>query len=240
MLQVQGLDGLTVLVTLASVLSILLISLDRYYAVNSPLHYSIIVTRQKSMVMIILVWTIASVLSAPVWTGSVVLEHQPHNYRHHNVSFLSNALDFCNKPIAIDPTGAFQWDQNSTVVDAKDAKDDVTGAANKWREEQQQVINICYSVLVFLFGFVWPLTALCWLYLRMYEAALKNAARTRRQSLSSNATDNVQIASDVPPPTLPPALPPTSHATCHFTHQSPASSASNIRCHFFFPRAETR
>ena len=85
-LQVQGLDGLTVLVTLASVLSILLISLDRYYAVNSPLHYSIIITRQKSMVMIFLVWTIAGVLSAPVWTGSVILEHQQQSYHQHDSS----------------------------------------------------------------------------------------------------------------------------------------------------------
>ena len=115
-----------------------------------------------------------------------------------------------------------------------DAKDDAVtsgvgsvAGSYKWREEQQQVINICYSVLVFLFGFVWPLTALCWLYLRMYEAALKNAARTRRQSLSSNATDNVQIAPDTLPLTLPLTLPPQA---CNFAHQSPASSASNIRC----------
>ena len=120
-----------------------------------------------------------------------------------------------------------QWEQNSTVT-AMDAKGDATSGGNKWREEQQQVINICYSVLVFLFGFVWPLTALCWLSLRMYEAALKNAARTRRQSLSSNATDNVQIAPDALPSLLPPTIPPQ-HASCNFAHQSPASSASNIR-----------
>jgi len=47
-----------------------------------------------------------------------------------------------------------------------------------------------HSVALILFGFAWPLCALCWLYLRMYEAALKNSARTRRQSLCSNQPMN--------------------------------------------------
>ena len=72
----QTLSGLTVLITLASVLSILLISLDRYYAVNSPLHYTIIVTRQKSVAMITLVWLVSVILSAPVWSGGVTLDNQ--------------------------------------------------------------------------------------------------------------------------------------------------------------------
>ena len=41
----------------------------------SPLHYTIIVTRQKSAAMIALVWLVALVLSAPVWTGCVALEN---------------------------------------------------------------------------------------------------------------------------------------------------------------------
>lgn len=51
-------------------------------------------------------------------------------------------------------------------------------------------LNLCCSVALILFGFAWPLCALCWLYLRMYEAALKNSARTRRQSLCSNQPMN--------------------------------------------------
>ena len=61
-----------------------------------------------------------------------------------------------------------------------------SSANDEW--DQQHLMDLCYSVSLILFGFVWPLAALCWLYLRMYEAALKNSARTRRQSLCSNPT----------------------------------------------------
>lgn len=126
-------------------------------AVNSPLHYSIIVTRQKSMAMIGLVWVVAAVLSAPVWAGSVLLQQYAPG----------------QPPDAANGTGGRV--QPEIVADG---------------EQQQYLMNLCYSVSLILFGFVWPLTALCWLYLRMYEAALKNSARTRRQSLCSNTNAN--------------------------------------------------
>lgn len=146
----QSVDGVTVLISLSSVLSILLISLDRYYAVNSPLHYSIIVTRQKSIAMIAFVWLISIILSSPVWTGCVVLKDHPA-----------------------------APELNSTATGA--LGDDKSVAS-----DEQLVINLCYTISLFFFGLLSPLAALCWLYYRMYRAALKNSARTRRQSLCSN------------------------------------------------------
>ena len=66
---------------------------------------------------------------------------------------------------------------------------------------QRRVINLSYTISLLFFGFLSPLAALCWLYLRMYEAALKNSARTgtRRQSLCSNAaaeTGALTLATD--------------------------------------------
>ena len=151
-LRTQGVDGVTVLVALASVLSILLISLDRYYAVNSPLHYGIIVTRRKSIAMIGVVWGVSLVLSAPVWSGVVLLHHPA------------------------------EWDS----VVANRTEDAAYANDAYW-------MSLCYGVSLMLFGFVWPLAALCWLYLRMYQAALRNSARTRRQSLSSNPAETLHL-----------------------------------------------
>lgn len=49
-------------------------------AVNSPLHYSTIVTRQRSMAMISFVWMTSFIMSIPVLVGLVRLDDvQPHN-----------------------------------------------------------------------------------------------------------------------------------------------------------------
>ena len=139
-------------------------------AVNSPLHYSIIVTRQKSIAMIALVWLVAAILSTPVWAGSVLLQHYaPPSVAQHDEDdeLLTDGINGTAAALSGDPF--------------------VTGDQ---KQHQQYLMNLCYSISLILFGFVWPLAALCWLYLRMYEAALKNSARTRRQSLCSNTTAN--------------------------------------------------
>lgn len=136
-------------------------------AVNSPLHYSIIVTRQKSMAMIGLVWLVAAILSAPVWAGSVLLQHYA-------------------------PRSQQEPEPSSDTYNGTASQPVLAGQlpTRDQQQEQQYLMNLCYSISLILFGFVWPLAALCWLYLRMYEAALKNSARTRRQSLCSNTNAN--------------------------------------------------
>lgn len=116
------------------------------------------------MAMIGLVWLVAAILSAPVWAGSVLLQH----YAPRSSSS----------------------DQNDSLNGTAQTLADESGFNRDQQQQQQYLMNLCYSISLILFGFVWPLAALCWLYLRMYEAALKNSARTRRQSLCSNTNAN--------------------------------------------------
>lgn len=158
-------------------------------AVNSPLHYSIIVTRQKSMAMIVLVWMVAVILSAPVWAGSVLLQHYApitNNVRpaHHTATAYNNNKD---NSLLFDNNGLVN---NETLYGGGDGEQFYSNSSRDQQNQQQYLMNLCYSISLILFGFVWPLAALCWLYLRMYEAALKNSARTRRQSLCSNTNNN--------------------------------------------------
>jgi len=85
--------------------------------------------------------------------------------------------------------------------DATQPSGDETETLDDGVSSQRRVINLSYTISLLFFGFLSPLAALCWLYLRMYEAALKNSARTgtRRQSLCSNAaaeTGALTLATD--------------------------------------------
>lgn len=49
--------------------------------------------------------------------------------------------------------------------------------------------GLYYAVLLALCGFLVPLFVLCWIYVRMYRAAQRNSARTRRHSLGHNPAE---------------------------------------------------
>lgn len=62
----------------ASTLTLVLIAVDRYLAVVKPLHYSMRMTSQRSLLMILLVWVIALLCSTPPLVGWNRYEFQRH------------------------------------------------------------------------------------------------------------------------------------------------------------------
>jgi hypothetical protein len=142
--------------------------------------------------MIALVWLVAAILSAPVWAGSVLLQHYAPVMRTTPQVVASSVGNreggggtfVTNESL---PTGLLDGELHGNG--------NVSGRDQQM--QQQYLMNLCYSISLILFGFVWPLAALCWLYLRMYEAALKNSARTRRQSLCSNTNNNANAAEGI-------------------------------------------
>jgi hypothetical protein len=142
--------------------------------------------------MIALVWLVAAILSAPVWAGSVLLQHYAPVMRTTPQVVASSVGNreggggtfVTNESL---PTGLLDGELHGNG--------NVSGGDQQM--QQQYLMNLCYSISLILFGFVWPLAALCWLYLRMYEAALKNSARTRRQSLCSNTNNNANAAEGI-------------------------------------------
>ncbi|KAL3858471.1 hypothetical protein ACJMK2_013060 [Sinanodonta woodiana] len=66
---------LNLLIT-ASTLTLVVISIDRYCAVVTPLHYSMRITPRRSLAMIFVVWLIAVLLSVPPLVGWNHLEFQ--------------------------------------------------------------------------------------------------------------------------------------------------------------------
>ncbi|GBM81326.1 hypothetical protein AVEN_254836-1 [Araneus ventricosus] len=62
--------ALTIFLNLVSVFSILLIAIDRNCAVNSPLHYTLTITKKRTGLLIGSTWSAALVLSIPVLVGT--------------------------------------------------------------------------------------------------------------------------------------------------------------------------
>ncbi|XP_049271154.1 G-protein coupled receptor 161-like [Rhipicephalus sanguineus] len=67
---------LSVCLTMANVFSILLIAVDRNCAVNSPLHYSMTITKKRTNVLILSTWVFAIVVSVPPLVGVSGLQYQ--------------------------------------------------------------------------------------------------------------------------------------------------------------------
>lgn len=72
--QIHG--AASVCLTMASVLSILLIAVDRNCAVNSPLHYSMTITKKRTSGLIVSAWLFAILVSVPPLTKLSKIEYQ--------------------------------------------------------------------------------------------------------------------------------------------------------------------
>lgn len=115
-------------VIFSAVFSTFLIATDRFYAVTSPLHYSMTITRSRSQVMIVLAWVSGIALALPY------------------------AL-LC---------------------------------AVSTRSTLQRSLHVIFTILQASIGYIFPFVGLCWLYLRMYNAAHRNSERTRKHSISGD------------------------------------------------------
>lgn len=67
--------SLTICLNLASVLSILLIAIDRNCAVNSPLHYNVTITKKRTGLLISTIWIVSAALAVPTLFGVPQLEY---------------------------------------------------------------------------------------------------------------------------------------------------------------------
>nr|XP_037269666.1 LOW QUALITY PROTEIN: G-protein coupled receptor 161-like [Rhipicephalus microplus] len=66
----------SVCLTMANIFSILLIAVDRNCAVNSPLHYSMTITKKRTVGLIVSTWVFAVLLSVPPLVGVSNIEYQ--------------------------------------------------------------------------------------------------------------------------------------------------------------------
>lgn len=166
-------EGAVAIVTTSSVLSVLLIAVDQYFAVVDPLRYRARVDKLKAGILIMSTWFISIVFGflaffnpnpQSLWLSC--------SSRNDNFLVSIASLSFDNDTRKINVTEVPQVlnisDNANSMLDAlMDSSNIVTYGF---------IYATVYSILVYFIPFV----AICWIYVSIYVAAHRNSVRTRK------------------------------------------------------------
>lgn len=203
-------EGATALVTTSSVLSVLLIAVDQYFAVVDPLRYRARVDKLKSAVLIVSIWLVSAVFGLiaalnpsprSLWlscsTTAVLFDNS--SYREH--VFAPNVTATAETSIE---SAAFAFFGNGTSEEEGE-EEEIVGATSTLLKtiesikidgsddllENSTVIfrttindsvtyGLIYTVVHSVFAYLLPFAGVCWIYVSIYSAAHRNSERTRR------------------------------------------------------------
>ncbi|KYN14930.1 PREDICTED: uncharacterized protein LOC108765479 [Trachymyrmex cornetzi] len=198
-------EGATALVTTSSVLSVLLIAVDQYFAVVDPLRYRARVDKLKSAVLIVSIWLVSMTFGLVA-----ALNPSPRSLwlSCSTTTLLNNSSyrEFASNVTATAETSlesAFAFFGNGTNEEGEEEViDDVTPTLLKTIEsikidssigllENSTVIfrtmtndsvtyGLIYTVVHSVFAYLLPFAGVCWIYISIYSAAHRNSERTRR------------------------------------------------------------
>lgn len=201
-------ESATALVTTSSVLSVLLIAVDQYFAVVDPLRYRARVDKLKSAVLIVSVWLVSAVFGLiaalnpsprSLWLScsrtAVLLDNS--SYREH--VFAPNVTATAETSFE----SAFAFFGNGTSEEEGREEEEIVGATSTLLKtfesidssddllENSTVIfrtvtsdsvtyGLIYTVVHSVFAYLLPFAGVCWIYVSIYSAAHRNSQRTRR------------------------------------------------------------
>lgn len=198
-------EGATALVTTSSVLSVLLIAIDQYFAVVDPLRYRARVDKLKSAVLIVSIWLVsmtfglvAALNPSPrsLWLScSMTTLLNNSSYREFASNVTATAETSFESAFAFFGNGTSEEEEEKVI-------DDVTPTLLKTIEsikidssigllENSTVIfrtmtndsvtyGLIYTVVHSVFAYLLPFAGVCWIYISIYSAAHRNSERTRR------------------------------------------------------------
>ncbi|XP_014480048.1 PREDICTED: uncharacterized protein LOC106747219 [Dinoponera quadriceps] len=200
-------EGATALVTTSSVLSVLLIAVDQYFAVVDPLRYRARVDKLKSAVLIVSVWLIsaafgliASLNPSPrsLWLSCTTLNGSNSSSSYGDVLLNTSST-------SIDSAFAFFGANGTSVVEAVEElveEEVVDGTATPtllrtigpigggggdlledstvFLANDTVTYGLIYAVVHSVLAYLLPFAGVCWIYVSIYAAAHRNSERTRR------------------------------------------------------------
>ncbi|XP_034175618.1 uncharacterized protein LOC117602131 [Osmia lignaria lignaria] len=165
-------EGAVAIVTTSSVLSVLLIAVDQYFAVVDPLRYRARVDKLKAGILIMSIWFISIVFGFLAFFNP-----NPQSLwlsccsRNNNFLVNITSLSFDNETREINVTELPQVlntsDNGNSMLDTLMDNSTITYGF---------IYAIVYSILVYFIPFV----AICWIYVSIYVAAHRNSVRTRK------------------------------------------------------------
>ncbi|XP_024892342.1 uncharacterized protein LOC112467777 [Temnothorax curvispinosus] len=200
-------EGATALVTTSSVLSVLLIAVDQYFAVVDPLRYRARVDKLKSAVLIVSIWLVSAVFGViaalnpsprSLWLSCSTTLVLSGNSSYRERVFAPNVTATAETSIE----SAFAFFGNGTSEEEEEEEEMIVSATSTLLDsikidssidllENSTVIlrtmtsdsvtyGLIYTVVHSVFAYLLPFAGVCWIYLSIYSAAHRNSERTRR------------------------------------------------------------
>ncbi|XP_050446138.1 uncharacterized protein LOC126848890 [Cataglyphis hispanica] len=191
-------EGATALVTTSSVLSVLLIAIDQYFAVVDPLRYRARVDKLKSAVLIVSVWLIsagfglvAALNPSPrsLWLSCTTTTLDNSSFRERIASNISAIVEapidlaftfFGNETEKIDDTTPMLLKTESIKVDRSIGLLENSTVIFRTLTNDSVTYGLIYAIVYSVFAYLFPFAGVCWIYIRIYSAAHRNSERTRR------------------------------------------------------------
>ena len=200
-------EGGTALVTTSSILTVLLIAVDQYFAVVDPLRYRSRVDKIKCGLLIASIWIIAAVFGClaafnpnprSLWQSCARASDSLSKYNLNstlNLDFNSNPnIFFENDDDDLDFKTRIHFSEENYDSDLEEdleiMKNTTALMQNSFLESyrnfsvedpnQRFTYGLVYSITFSIFVYLLPFLTVCWIYISIYTAARKNSERTRR------------------------------------------------------------
>lgn len=191
-------EGATALVTTSSVLSVLLIAVDQYFAVVDPLRYRARVDKLKSAVLIVSIWLVSAVFSLiaalnpsprSLWLSCSTTVVLLDNSSYHEHVFTPNVTADTSIESALFDNGTNEEEivgvtstLLKTIESVKiDSVDLLQNSTMIFRMTSDSITyGLVYTVVHSVFAYLLPFAGVCWIYFSIYSAAHRNSERTRR------------------------------------------------------------
>lgn len=185
-------EGATALVTTSSVLSVLLIAMDQYFAVVDPLRYRARVDKLKSGILIVSVWLISAVFGflaffnpnpRSFWLSCIPSNNTSTRNISSNSSFDSiteSSLTILENGTSTDSEARGLWGtiESISIDDSVSIVENTTVIFENF--SNAVTYGLVYALVHSLFAYLIPFAAVCWIYVSIYAAAHRNSERTRR------------------------------------------------------------
>ncbi|XP_046472109.1 uncharacterized protein [Neodiprion pinetum] len=198
-------EGAGAFVTASSILSVLLIAIDQYFAVVDPLRYRTRIDKLKCGVLIVSVWLVSVLLALlaafnphphSLWLACLsdhrlVVEPRLDMSLASTISIGNGTekYDFKSEVKVTESNGSSVIEENVRLTENSTMFLDET-----FRESFEDTNNtmlgnetldyvtygLAYATFYTLFVYLMPFVGVCWMYVSIYSAAHKNSERARR------------------------------------------------------------
>ncbi|XP_076181867.1 uncharacterized protein LOC143154014 [Ptiloglossa arizonensis] len=186
-------EGAIAIVTTSSVLSVLLIAVDQYFAVVDPLRYRARVDKLKSGMLIMSIWVIAIVFGFlaffnPNPRGFWLTCTSRENTKSSNVTTFdsltestvtvleteTSELNVSGIPEILETVETIRINDDIDLIENTTVIFDTTFVGGTI------TYGFVYAILYSIFAYLLPFVAVCWIYVSIYVAAHRNSERARR------------------------------------------------------------